>query len=92
MAEDAFVVIRGLRAVSDFEFEFQMALMNRSLQPRLETIFLTPKEEYTFLSSRIVKEVGRLGGDVTSFVPALVAQRLKEKFSQRRDRVPRSSE
>ena len=59
-----------------------MALMNRSLQPRLETIFLTPKEEYTFLSSRIVKEVGRLGGDVTSFVPALVAQRLKEKFSQ----------
>ena len=82
VAEDAFVVIRGLRAVSDFEFEFQMALMNRSLQPRLETIFLTPKEEYTFLSSRIVKEVGRLGGDVTSFVPALVAQRLKEKFSQ----------
>jgi pantetheine-phosphate adenylyltransferase len=59
-----------------------MALMNRSLQPRLETIFLTPKEEYTFLSSRIVKEVGRLGGDVTSFVPALVAQRLKRKFSQ----------
>jgi pantetheine-phosphate adenylyltransferase len=82
VAEDAFVVIRGLRAVSDFEFEFQMALMNRSLQPRLETIFLTPKEEYTFLSSRIVKEVGRLGGDVISFVPALVAQRLKEKFSK----------
>jgi pantetheine-phosphate adenylyltransferase len=82
VAEDAFVVIRGLRAVSDFEFEFQMALMNRCLQPRLETIFLTPKEEYTFLSSRIVKEVGRLGGDVTSFVPALVAQRLEEKFSK----------
>lgn len=79
-SEDAFVVIRGLRAVSDFEFEFQMALMNRSLQPRMETIFLTPKEEYTFLSSRIVKEVGRLGGDVTSFVPASVALRLKEKF------------
>ena len=82
VAEDAFVVIRGLRAVSDFEFEFQMALMNRSLQPRLETVFLTPKEEYTFLSSRIVKEVGRLGGDVTSFVPALVAHRLAEKFSK----------
>jgi pantetheine-phosphate adenylyltransferase len=81
-AEDAFVVIRGLRAVSDFEFEFQMALMNRSLQPRLETIFLTPKEEYTFLSSRIVKEVGRLGGDVSPFVPASVALRLREKFSQ----------
>jgi pantetheine-phosphate adenylyltransferase len=83
-AEDAFVVIRGLRAVSDFEFEFQMALMNRSLQPRLETIFLTPKEEYTFLSSRIVKEVGRLGGDVTPFVPASVALRLREKFSEGR--------
>jgi pantetheine-phosphate adenylyltransferase len=81
-AENAFVVIRGLRAVSDFEFEFQMALMNRSLQPRLETIFLTPKEEYTFLSSRIVKEVGRLGGDVSPFVPASVALRLREKFSQ----------
>jgi pantetheine-phosphate adenylyltransferase len=81
-AEDAFVVIRGLRAVSDFEFEFQMALMNRRLQPRLETIFLTPKEDYTFLSSRIVKEVSRLGGDVTSFVPASVALRLREKFSK----------
>jgi pantetheine-phosphate adenylyltransferase len=81
-AENAFVVIRGLRAVSDFEFEFQMALMNRSLQPRLETIFLTPKEEYTFLSSRIVKEVGRLGGDVSPFVPSSVALRLREKFSQ----------
>jgi pantetheine-phosphate adenylyltransferase len=80
-AEDAFVVIRGLRAVSDFEFEFQMALMNRCLEPRLETIFLTPKEDYTFLSSRIVKEVGRLGGDVTPFVPASVALRLKERFS-----------
>jgi pantetheine-phosphate adenylyltransferase len=82
--EDAFVVIRGLRAVSDFEFEFQMALMNRRLEPRLETIFLTPKEDYTFLSSRIVKEVGRLGGDVTPFVPASVALRLKEKFSNGR--------
>ena len=80
-AEDALVVIRGLRAVSDFEFEFQMALMNRRLEPRLETIFLTPKEDYTFLSSRIVKEVGRLGGDVTPFVPDSVALRLKRKFS-----------
>ena len=80
-AEDALVVIRGLRAVSDFEFEFQMALMNRRLEPRLETIFLTPKEDYTFLSSRIVKEVGRLGGDVTPFVPDSVALRLKKKFS-----------
>jgi pantetheine-phosphate adenylyltransferase len=80
-AEAAFVVIRGLRAISDFEFEFQMALMNRRLEPRLETIFLTPKEDYTFLSSRIVKEVGRLGGDVTPFVPPAVVLRLKSKFS-----------
>lgn len=80
--EEAFVVIRGLRAVSDFEFEFQMALMNRRLEPRLETIFLTPQEEYTFLSSRIVKEVARMGGDVTPFVPAAVARRLAEKYHQ----------
>ena len=79
--ENAFVVIRGLRAVSDFEFEFQMALMNRRLEPRLETIFLTPKEDYTFLSSRIVKEVARLGGDVTPFVPPSVAARFRGKFS-----------
>jgi len=74
-----FVVIRGLRAVSDFEFEFQMALMNRRLEPKLETIFLTPQEEHTFLSSRIVKEVARLGGDVSAFVPPHVAGRLAEK-------------
>jgi pantetheine-phosphate adenylyltransferase len=73
-----YVVIRGLRAVSDFEFEFQMALMNRRLEPRLETIFLTPQEEHTFLSSRIVKEVARLGGDVSSFVPTEVAARLRD--------------
>lgn len=79
--EETFVVIRGLRAISDFEFEFQMALMNRRLEPRLETIFLTPQEEFTFLSSRIVKEVARLGGDVTAFVPVPVATALKEKFS-----------
>lgn len=79
-AQDAYVVIRGLRAISDFEFEFQMALMNRRLEPRLETVFLTPKEDYTFLSSRIVKEVARLGGDVSPFVPASVAKALQEKF------------
>lgn len=77
--ENAFVVIRGLRAVSDFEFEFQMALMNRRLEPRLETLFLTPQEDYTFLSSRIVKEVAKLGGDVTPFVPPAVARALKTK-------------
>ena len=79
-SQDAFVVIRGLRAISDFEFEFQMALMNRRLEPRLETVFLTPKEDYTFLSSRIVKEVARLGGDVTPFVLPSVAKGLKERF------------
>ena len=75
-----FTVIRGLRAVSDFEFEFQMALMNRKLESRLETVFLTPKEDYTYLSSRIVKEVARLGGDVSPFVPPPVAKKLREKL------------
>jgi pantetheine-phosphate adenylyltransferase len=78
--QETFVVIRGLRAISDFEFEFQMALMNRRLEPRLETIFLTPQEEFTFLSSRIVKEVARLDGDVTPFVPAPVVKALLGKF------------
>ncbi len=75
-----FTVIRGLRAVSDFEFEFQMALMNRKLESRLETVFLTPKEDYTYLSSRIVKEVARLGGDVSPFVPAPATRMLKAVF------------
>jgi len=74
---DVFTVIRGLRAVSDFEFEFQMALMNRKLEARLETVFLTPTEEFTYLSSRIVKEVARLGGDVSPFIPPAAALRLK---------------
>jgi len=80
-AESAGAVIRGLRAVSDFEFEFQMALMNRKLETGVETIFLMPKEEYTYLSSRIVKEIARLGGNVSSFVPACVAKALNSKFS-----------
>lgn len=78
-SEDCHVVVRGLRAVSDFEFEFQMALMNRRLYPKLETVFLTPKEDCTFLSSRIVKEVARLGGDVRQFVPGVVAGHLARK-------------
>jgi pantetheine-phosphate adenylyltransferase len=81
-AEKAGAVIRGLRAVSDFEFEFQMALMNRKLDAAVETIFLMPKEEYTYLSSRIVKEIARLGGDVSSFVPACVAKGLSTKFNR----------
>jgi pantetheine-phosphate adenylyltransferase len=75
-AHGVFTVIRGLRAVSDFEFEFQMALMNRKLEPRLETVYLTPKEDYTYLSSRIMKEVARFGGDVSQLAPPCVAERL----------------
>ena len=82
VARKATAVIRGLRAISDFEFEFQMALMNRKLEARVETIFLMPKEEYTYLSSRIVKEIARLGGDVTDFVPARVARALKNKLKE----------
>ena len=74
-------VIRGLRAVSDFEFEFQLALMNRKLNERIETIFMMPKETYTFLSSRIVKEIARLGGDVSAFVPDVVGQALQRKLA-----------
>ena len=74
-------IIRGLRAVSDFEFEFQLALMNRKLNERVETIFMMPKDTYTFLSSRIVKEIARLGGDVSSFVPRHVQAALAQKFN-----------
>ncbi len=79
---EAIAVVRGLRAVSDFEFEFQMALMNRKLEARVETIFLMPKEEYTYLSSRIVKEIARLGGDVAKFVPSIVAEALRERLKR----------
>ena len=74
-------LIRGLRAVSDFEFEFQLALMNRKLNERIETIFMMPKDTYTFLSSRIVKEIARLGGDVSAFVPAYVRAELTAKLA-----------
>jgi pantetheine-phosphate adenylyltransferase len=74
-------VIRGLRAVSDFEFEFQLALMNRKLNEQIETIFMMPKDTYTFLSSRIVKEIAHLGGDVSAFVPAHVRAALAVKFN-----------
>jgi pantetheine-phosphate adenylyltransferase len=82
VARKATAVIRGLRAISDFEFEFQMALMNRKLNAKVETIFLMPKEEYTYLSSRIVKEIARLGGDVKEFLPARVAQALRGKLGK----------
>ena len=76
-------VIRGLRAVSDFEFEFQLALMNRKLNERIETIFMMPKDTYTFLSSRIVKEIASLGGDVSAFVPEHVKKALLAKVKAR---------
>ena len=82
LEQKASAVIRGLRAVSDFEFEFQMALMNRKLEGSVETMFLMPKEEYTYLSSRLVKEIARLGGDVSQFVPPIVAKALAKKFSR----------
>jgi len=78
--QQASAVVRGLRAISDFEFEFQMALMNRKLEPEIETIFMMPAEKYTYISSRIVKEIARLGGDVTAFVPASVAEALQTRL------------
>ena len=77
-------VLRGLRAVSDFEFEFQLALMNRKLNDSFETIFMMPKDTYTFLSSRIVKEIARLGGDVSAFVPDHVRAALSAKLAASR--------
>ena len=75
-------VVRGLRAVSDFEFEFQLALMNRKLNDQFETIFMMPKDTYTFLSSRIVKEIARMGGDVAAFVPGHVRRALQRKLDE----------
>lgn len=80
--ENSFIILRGLRVISDFEFEFQMALMNRRLEPRVETVFLTPKEDSTFISSRLVKEVARHGGDITPFVTPSVAKCLREKYRE----------
>jgi len=76
----AHVVMRGLRAISDFEYEFQMALMNRKLDPEIETLFMMPNVKYSFLSSRLVKEVCMLGGCLTGLVPEIVEKRLREKF------------
>jgi pantetheine-phosphate adenylyltransferase len=73
-------IVRGLRAISDFEIEFQMALMNRKIEPRIETIFFVPSEAYSFLSSKLVKEIYLLGGEVPSMLPAIVDRKLKEKY------------
>ena len=80
--QGARVVVRGLRAVSDFEYEFQLAGMNRGMYPEVETVFLTPGEQFMFVSATIVREISVLGGDVTKFVPPFVAERLKVKIKQ----------
>ena len=79
-SQEARAILRGLRAVSDFEFEFQMALMNRKLNDSIETIFLMPRGAYTYLSSTIIREVARLGGEISNFVPPVVEEALKRKF------------
>ncbi len=76
----ASVIVRGIRAISDFEYEFQMALMNRRLNPQIETVFMMPAESYSYVSSRLVKEVFQLGGRVTDLVPAVVERRLSDKY------------
>jgi pantetheine-phosphate adenylyltransferase len=78
----ASVIIRGLRAVSDFEYEFQLASMNRHLAPNVETLFLTPDEDYSFISSSLVKEIARLDGDVSEFVCEEVQQAMEQRFAQ----------
>jgi pantetheine-phosphate adenylyltransferase len=82
--KNASVLVRGLRAVSDFEYEFQMALMNRHLAPGLETVFMMPAEQYTYISSRLIKEVFTLGGEITGLVPPLVEEKLRAKQQSKR--------
>jgi pantetheine-phosphate adenylyltransferase len=88
--QKAHAIIRGLRALSDFEFEFNMALMNRHLEPQVETIFVMPNESYSYTSSTLVKQIARLGGDVTTFVPAPVAEALREVFTHPTPRQSRA--
>ncbi len=79
--QGANVILRGLRAVSDFEYEFQLAGMNRHLSPNLETLFMTPAEQYAFISSTMIREIARLGGDVSAFVPNIICNELSKKFN-----------
>ena len=81
-AKKATAIVRGIRAISDFEYEFQMALMNRRLAPSIETVFMMPAEEYSYVSSRLVKEVAELGGSVKGLVPAGVERRLQQKLGK----------
>ena len=82
VAQQADVIVRGIRAISDYEYELQMALMNRRLEPGIETVFMMPAETYSYVSSRLVKEVFQLGGAVTGLVPPLVEKRMKEKLKR----------
>jgi len=82
VAQHADVIVRGIRAISDYEYELQMALMNRRLEPGIETVFMMPAETYSYVSSRLVKEVFHLGGVVTGLVPPLIEKRMKEKLNQ----------
>jgi pantetheine-phosphate adenylyltransferase len=82
VAQRADVIVRGIRAISDYEYELQMALMNRRLEPGIETVFMMPAETYSYVSSRLVKEVFQLGGAVTGLVPPLIEKRMKEKLKQ----------
>ena len=80
----ASVIVRGIRAISDYEYELQMALMNRRLSNKVETVFMLPAESYSFLSSKLVKEIAQLGGSIRGFVPADVEKRLRDKFRSNR--------
>jgi pantetheine-phosphate adenylyltransferase len=80
---NANAVLRGIRAISDYEFELQMALMNRKMEPRVETVFMMPAEQYSYLSSRIVREIARLGGPLHGLVPAMVEERVRQKIAER---------
>jgi pantetheine-phosphate adenylyltransferase len=82
VAQQANVIVRGIRAISDYEYELQMALMNRRLEPGIETVFMMPAETYSYVSSRLVKEVFQLGGAVTGLVPPVIERRMKEKMNQ----------
>ena len=82
VAQQADVIVRGIRAISDYEYELQMALMNRRLEPGIETVFMMPAETYSYVSSRLVKEVFQLGGTVTGLVPPVIENRMKEKMKQ----------
>jgi pantetheine-phosphate adenylyltransferase len=83
VAQQAHAIVRGIRAISDYEYELQMALMNRRLEPSIETVFMMPAETYSYVSSRLVKEVFQLGGELDGLVPPLVEARMKEKVTKR---------